>query len=425
VLSGFNDFYTLNPDSPLLREWSKKPSNLKPTQVVTKSNKTITWVCKVNHEWEARLNERLRGSGCPYCANKKILLGYNDLPTTHPDLASQWSTKNLTPASEVTSGSEVKAWWMGACGHEWQAPVYKRTKGQGCPVCRDYVSTPEKELASHLTKLGVKVIKSDRKILKGRELDLYLPDVKIAIEYNGLYWHTEDRGKTRWYHHAKWEDCKQQGIQLIQIWEDDWNRNPELVKRMIDRKIGISKEKTVYARTCEVVQVTIQESQAFMEENHIQGWTNGSSYLALKPKGSTNIVALLIVKKEPGTSGKVLNIMRYATSCKVPGGFSKLLKAAEQLWKPEKVITFSDNTVSTGELYAKTGFVADKILEPDYQYLAGGVRKHKFGYRLKKFREDPTLQYVEGLTERELALLNNLPRIWDAGKTRWSKTVSL
>lgn len=83
------------------------------------------------------------------------------------------------------------------------------------------------------------------------------------------------------------------------------------------------------------------------------------------------------------------------------------------------VYTFSDHCVSDGGLYEQNGFVVDKVLPPDYMYVVGNRREHKFRYRLKRFREDPNLVYQDGISERELAKLNGLRRVWDAGKTRW------
>ena len=118
------------------------------------------------------------------------------------------------------------------------------------------------------------------------------------------------------------------------------------------------------------------------------------------------------------------NIVRYATSVPVVGGFSKLLSTATKIYNPSAFITFSDNCVSDGGLYKKLGFTAEKQLPPDYMYVVNGKRKHKFGYRLKKFRNNPALKFEEGLTERELAELNGLNRIWDAGKIKWVKTIN-
>lgn len=105
------------------------------------------------------------------------------------------------------------------------------------------------------------------------------------------------------------------------------------------------------------------------------------------------------------------------------GGFTKLLTYAEREYTPSRFITFADHCISDGGLYEGNGFVVDKTLPPDYMYVVGDRREHKFDYRLKRFRNDPDLKYVEGLTERELAALNGLVRVWDAGKTRFVRVV--
>ena len=118
----------------------------------------------------------------------------------------------------------------------------------------------------------------------------------------------------------------------------------------------------------------------------------------------------------------VLYLDRYATSCTVVGGMGKLLKAGKEFAQENecsKIVTFSDHQVSDGSLYKNLGFEEDKEIPPDYRYFSEGKRKHKFGYRLKRFKNDPSLIYQPGLTERELAELNGLERIWDCGKTRW------
>ena len=111
----------------------------------------------------------------------------------------------------------------------------------------------------------------------------------------------------------------------------------------------------------------------------------------------------------------------WSYSVNVPGGFTKLLTHVERTCVSDEIITFSDNTVSDGKLYSQNGFTEVKNLPPDYSYIVNGQREHKFKYRLTKFKNDDTLTYEDGLTEKQLAELNNLPRIWDAGKTKWVK----
>ena len=137
LLVGFNDLATVSPN--VAREWHPtKNGSLEPTMVSPKANKKVWWLGKCGHEWEALISSRTNGRGCPYCSNKAILPGFNDLETINPELASEWHpVKNgsLT-ASSVSPKSSKKVWWLGKYGHEWQATVNDRANGTGCPVCR-------------------------------------------------------------------------------------------------------------------------------------------------------------------------------------------------------------------------------------------------------------------------------------------------
>lgn len=125
-----------NPE--LAKEWHLTMNGeLTPDMVTAWSNKKIWWRCKQGHEWQASISNRNKGRGCPYCANKKVLQGFNDLTTVNPVLAAEWHpTKNgiLTPDA-VTARSSKKAWWRGKCGHEWQARISHRNNGVSCPYC--------------------------------------------------------------------------------------------------------------------------------------------------------------------------------------------------------------------------------------------------------------------------------------------------
>lgn len=137
VLAGYNDLETINPS--LAKEWHPiKNGTLKPSDVTSGSNKKVWWKCAEGHEWMAPISNRAQGKNCPYCANQKVWPGYNDLITTHPQLAAEWHpTKNgILTAADVTSGCNQKVWWLGKCGHEWEATVNSRTgHGHGCPFC--------------------------------------------------------------------------------------------------------------------------------------------------------------------------------------------------------------------------------------------------------------------------------------------------
>ncbi len=141
VEKGKNDLETLCPE--LVKQWDyEKNKEVLPSQFTINSNKKVWWRCQeYNHSWQATICERTRkgkATNCPYCGNKKVLEGFNDLATTHPNVARTWhgeKNQGITP-KEVTYGSSKKVWWLcEKCGYEWEALIYSRTKGTGCPKC--------------------------------------------------------------------------------------------------------------------------------------------------------------------------------------------------------------------------------------------------------------------------------------------------
>lgn len=167
-------------------------------------------------------------------------------------------------------------------------------------------------------------------------------------------------------------------------------------------------------------------TSVFCENNHIQGGTSGTYYIALKNKETDEIVAVSIWRKEKD----ILYLDRYCTSVNVIGGFGKLMKYVKGKilnYNNEKgidrrivkIVTFADHCVSNGSVYEKLGFTKDKCLEPEYSYYYNGKRRHKFGFRKKRFKNDPELLYKDNMTEKELADLNGIIRVYDYGKTRY------
>lgn len=145
VLPGFNDLETLYPG--VAAQWDKRKNGcLKPSDVAVSSNRPAWWRCELGHSYRATVSSRTqRKTGCPYCAGRKVLKGFNDLETLYPDVAAQWHPSlngALTPEM-VTPGSNKKVWWQCSMGHVWKSVIYPRTGAQqcGCPVCAGKVST--------------------------------------------------------------------------------------------------------------------------------------------------------------------------------------------------------------------------------------------------------------------------------------------
>jgi very-short-patch-repair endonuclease len=134
VLVGYNDLVTIYPN--LVKEWNYKKNDNAPHCYTKGSKKKVWWNCDKGHEWKASICNRTNGEGCPICANKQILVGFNDLNTTNPNLTKEWNyEKNITTPEEYTSGSGVKVWWKCENGHAYIAKIVNRTRGQGCPYC--------------------------------------------------------------------------------------------------------------------------------------------------------------------------------------------------------------------------------------------------------------------------------------------------
>ena len=204
----------------LMAEWNWEKNNelgFYPDKLTCGSAKKAWWKCRNGHEWDARIENRGKGNGCPYCSGRRPIKGENDLQTLNPKLAGEWNhekNRELKP-EHVQVHSDKKVWWKCNKGHEWQARIDHRSKGVGCPVCTSerHTSFPEYALLYYLKKYGLDAIHSYK--TKGYELDVYIPSKKIAIEYDGGYWHKNKENKDL----QKNKKCVKDGIKLYRIRE--------------------------------------------------------------------------------------------------------------------------------------------------------------------------------------------------------------
>ena len=135
VLPGFNDLLTVNPI--LAAQWDYGKNEIKATDVTAHSGKRAWWLCDRGHSWIAKISDRQKGNGCPYCGRKKAVSGENDLATVMPELAAQWDyerNNGHTPDQFLAQSGKVM-WWKCKNGHSWQAPIQRRYIGRGCPYC--------------------------------------------------------------------------------------------------------------------------------------------------------------------------------------------------------------------------------------------------------------------------------------------------
>ena len=225
LIIGVNDLATRHPE--LVEEWDFiKNDPLLPERITCGSNKKVWWRCKNEHVWQATVSERTRKdkpSGCPYCAHKKVLYGVNDLATRHPELVEEWDYQKNNPLKpeQFLSGSNKIVWWKcKRCGYEWQAAISSRTMGRGCPSCHKGIHTSfqEQAILYYVKQAFPKTINGYKPgwDKSKSEFDIYIPDLKLGIEYDGQKWHQDvnkDIKKTEWAY--------RNGAQLIRIREPE------------------------------------------------------------------------------------------------------------------------------------------------------------------------------------------------------------
>lgn len=295
------------------------------------------------------------------------------------------------------------------------------------------------------------VLDDDHTVLpSGKELDIVVPDHHLAIEFDGVFWHSEAAEKEAHakplphnYHAEKTREAREQGYQLVHVWEDDWLHRRELVMRAlahrlraVDRLPDVLPDinplayERLYARKLTVRTVPGDVARRFWQDNHLQGPVNCSVNIGLYDQNDVLRALLGVGRKNHGSRVSLpegtWDIQRYATLGTVVGGFTRLLAHAETLLPVHAWTSWSDNDISDGGMYRAADFTLDKRQGASYSYVGRTTRwerVHRSTYTKQRFIDDSDLVYEPGQTEHEAALANRLYRIYDAGKTRWIKHV--
>lgn len=295
--------------------------------------------------------------------------------------------------------------------------------GHGCPICGKTYSQPEIDIFEFVKELCPDAEHGNRKILDGYELDVYVPSKKLAIEYDGLIWHSEKYVDDRSYHLKKTEECEKQGIQLIHIFEDEWLEHPEIVKsklkHILQANSGLPK---IFARKCSIKEIDTQQSRTFLDKNHIQGFVRASLHLGCFH--NDNLVGVMSFIESPKGSNN-WELVRFATDIKYNccGVGGKMLKYFITNYQPKNIKSFADRRWSTPikeTLYEKLNFKLVGYVRPDYQYVENQRRNHKFNYRKKLLiRRYSEFELTMDMTESEMTQKIGLWRIWNCGLLKY------
>lgn len=286
-----------------------------------------------------------------------------------------------------------------------------------CPQCYPLLnkgkSMIEKELIQSISNYTI--IENSRNIIEGYELDIYLPDYKVAIEVNGIYWHSESMRKDKYYHLNKTRLCNNKGIHLIHIFEWNWLNNRDIVLSNIIAQLNRRGFTNIGARSLTVKRVSIQEEREFLNRNHLQGYVPSSFCIGLY---KDNILLQLLSFGKPRFNKKhQWELLRSCTllNHSIMGGFSKLLNFFIKENDPKDIISYCDRSIFKGEGYKKNGFMYVGETQPSYWYTKNyKTVENRTNYQKNKLKNKLPI-FQEELTEWENMQLNGYDRIWDCG----------
>lgn len=273
-------------------------------------------------------------------------------------------------------------------------------------------SLGERNLGNWIKSLGFVIETTNRSIIKPKELDIYIPMKKLAIEFNGVYYHSTVKVNKE-YHKNKLDMCEKEGVKLIQIFEDEWYFKEPIVKSLLKSKLGLIENK-IYARNCTFKKVSKKEADGFLNDNHMQGKAIGTTYgLYYKEK----LVCVMTVGKSRYYKEKH-EIIRFCSILEtiIVGGFTKLLSNVKRELNVQEFYTYADLRYSDGSTYEKNGKYI-KTTEPGYFWCKGNSVKRISRYQTQKSKLKDFLKekFDPSLTEKENMENAGYEKVYDCG----------
>jgi len=300
-------------------------------------------------------------------------------------------------------------------GHTHTQNISNFLRGHYCPKCDNSTSNSEKEIVEFIkNNYDGWIIENDRSILGGRELDIVLPDLGLAFEYNGIYWHSE-KHVDKQYHADKSNQVNDFEYQLIHIYEDDWLNKKELIQSKILSLLG--KSYKIPARKCLIKEISYPKE--FLNDNHLQGTGSPTKY-NYGLYYNEELVAVMTFGKPRFNTQYDFELIRYCSlsGITVVGGASKLLKYFRTN-NSGSIISYSNRSWSNGKLYKILGFKYSHTSEPNYKYYKKLNSLTRYECQKHKLKTLFPNTYKDELTEREIMNLEGYYAVYDSGNDVW------
>lgn len=378
----------------------------------------ICIICREHGEFWMTPSNHLKGKGCKKC---KFIKLRNIFAMTQDDFIKKANEihNNYYDYSLVkyVNGNVNVDIICPKHGKFSQRPA-DHLRGTNCPICAcGNTSQSEKDIVDYIKTLLKKeeIFVKDKTIIKPMEIDILIPEFRLGIEYDGLYWHSEERGKNKHYHLEKTILAKENGIKLIHIFEDEWLEHRGLVEDKICHMLHKDTDKIkVGARKCDVKQISMMLAKPFFETFHIQGWAASTVYYGAFYNGK--LIGVMSFLKESDFKWN-LNRLAIDVNYAVPGLPNKLFKhfINEHNDEVNEVKTFLDRRWAYADVnvYDRMGFEMVKEIEPSYYYIKGQKRYHKFNFRKNILNKRYNLPLT--MTETEMTKKLGYEKIWDCG----------
>ena len=379
------------------------------------SDTELEYICSEGHKHFMAWRFWKTGHRCPECAN--------NIKKTISFIRAEFEKSGYKVLTENYINHHQKLHTVCPEGHNYYVSWSNWNQHEcSCPKCKEWgTSQQELTIIDFVKTLCDNVIEHDRTLIKPYELDIIIPDKKIAIEYCGLYWHSELLGKDRNYHLNKLNKCEEKGYRLITIFEDELVSKKNIVFSRLKNLLTTHLFNIVYARKCKIKEITSEQASVFCNYNHTQGYGSGSR-IKLGAFHEDELVSVMtfskpsIAKGARDTTGLVWELHRFCSKInnRIIGIASKLLKHFERNYEWSRIFSYADRRWSDGNVYHQLGFELNGYAKPNYWYIKGQNRLHRFG--LRKTKDDP-----KHLTEWEIRKSQGLNRIWDCGNLKFDK----